>query len=191
MNASATPLILASASPRRQAILSALGIPFEVRLSDCEEVSYADDPVATVGINARNKALSVRKRMLHRLILAADTVVAFQGRVLGKPRDLEEARNWLLSYAGKTQQVYTAIAFAQPGEAEVDLRIEATSLRFKAYGAETVEAYLQQLCPLDRAGAYDINVAGELLIESRIGSYSNVMGLPRGVVRDWLATHHR
>ncbi|MBO7181408.1 MAG: septum formation protein Maf [Kiritimatiellae bacterium] len=179
-------LILASASPRRQAILRHLKIPFEVHLATCKESVRAVDPVATVVKNASLKALSVAKRYPHAVILAADTVVAFNGKVLGKPRDYEEAQAWLLDYAGRSQQVYTAVAFLKPGRRDPDLFIEATSLVFKQYGLGTVQDYLDRVKPLDRAGAYDINECGDLLIEERIGSYTNVMGLPQSVVSAWV-----
>jgi septum formation protein len=179
-------LILASASPRRQAILRHLKIPFEVHLATCKESVRMGDPVATVGQNAALKALSVAKRYPHDVILAADTVVAFNGKVLGKPRDYEEAQGWLLDYAGRSQQVYTAVAFLKPGHRDPDLFIEATSLVFKNYGLGIVQDYLDRVKPLDRAGAYDINECGEMLIEERIGSYTNVMGLPQSVVAAWV-----
>jgi septum formation protein len=179
-------LILASASPRRQAILRHLKIPFEVHLATCKESVRMGDPVATVGQNDALKALSVAKRHPHDVILAADTVVAFNGKVLGKPRDYEEAQGWLLDYAGRSQQVYTAVAFLKPGHRDPDLFIEATSLVFKNYGLGIVQDYLDRVKPLDRAGAYDINECGEMLIEERIGSYTNVMGLPQSVVAAWV-----
>lgn len=188
-HAAVPKLILASASPRRQAILRAIGVPFEVHLPSCAETHITDDPVATVGINARRKARSVQLRYPHAVILAADTVVSFRGKVLGKPKSYTEAQAWLHAYAGKVQHVYTAVAFALPGCREPELRIEATTLRFRDYGAAVVEEYLDRVKPFDRAGAYDINELGDLLIADRIGSYSNVMGLPQGVVADWLIAH--
>lgn len=186
------PLLLASGSPRRHAILRAMGVPFEVALPSCQECVRPGDPVATVGGNACRKALSVRLRHPRSVILAADTVVAFQGQVLGKPRSPEEAQAWLLSYAGKSQQVFTAVAFVRPGHHDPDLFIEATSLVFRDYGLGTVQDYIGRVRPFDRAGAYDINACGEMLIAERIGSYTNVMGLPRNVVAGWLALHaHR
>lgn len=179
-------LILASASPRRQAILRHLKIPFEVHLATCKESVRVGDPVATVGQNAALKALSVAKRYPHEVIVAADTVVAFNGKVLGKPKDYEEAQQWLLDYSGRSQQVYTAVAFLKPGHRDPDLFIEATSLVFKQYGLGTVQEYLDRVKPLDRAGAYDINECGDLLIAERIGSYTNVMGLPQSVVSAWV-----
>lgn len=187
--APAPKLILASASPRRQAILRSIGVPFEVHLPTCAETHISDDPIATVGINARRKARSVRLRHPHATIIAADTIVSFRGRVLGKPKSYAEAQSWLHSYAGKVQHVYTAVAFSLPGTRDPELRIEATTLRFRDYGAAVVEEYLDRVKPFDRAGAYDINELGELLIAERVGSYSNVMGLPQGVVADWLIAH--
>ena len=184
------PLILASASPRRHAILRELGVPFEIHLAYCDEICYQNDPVATVGINACHKAEDVRKRHPHNPIIAADTVVAFGGRVLGKPHSYEEARDWLISYAGQSQTVYTAVAMWMPHEKEPHLRIEASSLIFRNYDASTAEQYIALVQPFDRAGAYDINTHGEMLISRRIGSYSNVMGLPGGLIRDWLKANH-
>ncbi|MGN0886273.1 MAG: Maf family protein [Candidatus Spyradenecus sp.] len=184
-----TRLILASASPRRALILRDLGIPFEVHLPHCAERAIADAPAATVGENARQKALSVRKRYPGAAIIAADTVVAFQGQILGKPKDYAQAQAWLLSYAGKRQAVYTAVALMTPHAMDPSLRIEVTSLRFKDYGALVAQEYLDRVQPFDRAGAYDINALGEMLIAERVGSYTNVMGLPRDVVADWFNAH--
>lgn len=190
MDKQAAPqLILASASPRRQAILKSIGIPFEVHLPSCGEVHYPDDPVATVGKNAARKARSVQLRYPRATIIAADTVVAFNGKVLGKPQSYAEAQAWLLAYSGRVQHVYTAVAFALPGQLDPEVRIEVSSLRFKDYGAAVVDEYLDRVKPFDRAGAYDINELGDLLIADRVGSYSNVMGLPQGVVADWLIAH--
>lgn len=179
-------LILASASPRRQAVLRHLKIPFEVHLATCPESVRPGDPVATVGQNACMKALSVAKRHPRSVILAADTVVSFNGKVLGKPKDYDEAQAWLLDYAGRSQIVYTAVAFLKPGRRDPDLFIEATSLVFKQYGLGTVQDYLDCVKPLDRAGAYDINTCGDMLIAERVGSYTNVMGLPQSIVSMWV-----
>jgi septum formation protein len=183
-------LILASASPRRKAILRHLGLSFEVHLATCKESVRSGDPVATVGQNAALKALSVAKRYPHDVIVAADTVVALEGKVLGKPKDVDEAQAWLLSYSGRSQQVYTAVAFLKPGRRDPDLFIEATSLVFKEYGLGTVQDYLDRVKPLDRAGAYDINEHGEMLIKERVGSYTNVMGLPQSIVQMWIRANY-
>lgn len=186
---SAPAVILASASPRRKQILKNLRVPFEIHLPTCQEALYENDPVATVAVNARRKALSVHDRYQESLIIAADTVVSFNGKVLGKPKSYEEAQEWLLSYAGKSQIVYTALAIHHPEEHEPRLRIEATSVRFKDYSLAIVQEYLDRVQPLDRAGAYDINTLGELIIAEYVGSFSNVMGLPQSVLADHLAAY--
>lgn len=178
-------LFLASGSPRRQAILRHLQIPFEVHLPTCAEQLIADDPVGTVGQNACLKALSVATRYPCEIIMAADTVVSFKGNVLGKPKDYDEAQRWLLEYSGRNQTVYTGVAFLMPSDQTPQLFIEATSLVFKHYGLAEVKDYLERVRPFDRAGAYDINDHGERLIAKRIGSYTNVMGLPQAVVAAW------
>lgn len=184
------PIVLASASPRRAAILRALGVPFEALAPQgVVELIRPDDPVATVGVNARHKAFAVQALRPRAAIIAADTVVCFQGRVLGKPRDEAEARAWLLAYAGRPQTVFTGLVMLLPGAETPSLRIEATGLLFKDYGPDVAEAYLRRVRPLDRAGAYDVDDHGALLIAERVGSHTNAMGLPRGLVRDWLAAH--
>ena len=144
-----------------------LGVRFSVCQPRSLETTLRDDPAGTVGVNARRKALSVAASHPGAAVIAADTVVSFEGRVLGKPNTLAQAREWLLSYAGKTQTVFTGVAMVFPGAGEPSLRIEATSLLFKEYDARTVEAYLALVNPIDRAGAYDVNERGDLLIAGK------------------------
>lgn len=180
-------LILASASPRRKAILESLQIPFEVAPTSAEEILDPKDPVRSVFENAKAKAFACRSRFPDDPILAADTLVWFDGHVLGKPRDMQEAASFLRSYSGKTQFVYTGIAFLLPGK-DVDVRVEASSVLFKNLSEEQIQHYLQETRPLDRAGAYDINTNGDEIIASYQGSYTNIMGLPSRQVRDWWAS---
>lgn len=182
-------LLLASASPRRKAILERLGYDFKVHHVDCEEVFIADDPIATVLHNAKRKARALRELYTEAFIIAADTVVAFNGRIYGKPCGKEEARSWLTAFSGKTQTVYTAVAFVDPHAKHSEVFVEASSLRFKTYGADTVDEYLYRVQPYDRAGAYDIDTHGEMLINTFTGSYSNIMGLPEKLVVAWLRSH--
>jgi septum formation protein len=95
---------------------------------------------------------------------------------------------FLRSFSGRTQIVFTAIALGRPGEAEPEIRVEASSVTFKKLSEETISEYLARTRPLDRAGAYDIDENGELLIDHICGSYTNIMGLPEAVVRDWAAS---
>ena len=178
-------LILASGSPRRRKVLEGLGIAFTVEPTDAAEIADPADPVRTVVMNATAKAEACRRDHPGCAVIAADTLVWFQGRLIGKPRDLEEAAAFLRAFSGGIQIVYTGLALALPG-AEPDLRVEASSVRFKRLDEGTIRTYLRLTRPLDRAGAYDIDENGELLIEGYQGSYSNIMGLPVAPVRDWI-----
>jgi len=180
------PLILGSASPRRKKILDALGVPFTVVAPDTEEIHDPADPVRTVVFNATEKYRAVRARHPDAAIITADTLVWFDGRLIGKPADLDEAAHFLRAFSGRTQIVYTAVAMGVSSNAEIDLRVEASSVTFKVLDEETIQTYLEKTKPLDRAGAYDIDENGDLLIASYSGSRTNIMGLPQAPVRDWL-----
>ena len=180
------PLVLGSASPRRKKILHALGCAFSVASADADEIHDAADPVHTVVTNALEKYRACRKRHPEAALITADTLVWFEGRLIGKPADLDEAAQFLRAFSGRTQVVYTGVALGLPHQ-EPEIRVEASSVRFKILSEETLLAYLHKTRPLDRAGAYDIDENGDLLIAGYSGSYTNIMGLPEAPVRDWLA----
>jgi septum formation protein len=180
------PLVVGSASPRRHKLLRGLGIDFEVVVADTEEMHDANDPVGTVVHNALTKHTACRALRPDACILTADTLVWFDGRLIGKPRDLGEAAEFLRAFSGRTQTVYTAVALSLPGN-DPDIRVEASAVHFKELDDATIESYLVRTRPLDRAGAYDIDENGDLLIRGHAGSYANIMGLPVEAVRDWLA----
>jgi septum formation protein len=182
------PLILGSASPRRKKVLRALGCAFTVSAADAAEIHDAADPVHTVVANALEKYRACRKRHPEAALITADTLVWFEGRLIGKPVDLDEAAQFLRAFSGRTQIVYTGMALGLP-RCEPEIRVEASSVHFKILSEETLKAYLHKTRPLDRAGAYDIDENGDLLIAGFSGSYTNIMGLPEAPVRDWLAAH--
>ena len=189
MNKCPFPLILGSASPRRRKILVALGFGFTVSVPDAEEIHDAADPVRTVVANAVAKYRACRIRHFSAAIITADTLVWFDGELIGKPTDLEEAARFLRAFSGRTQIVYTGVAMGLPIQRDPDIRVEASSVTFKTLSEETIQAYLEKTMPLDRAGAYDIDENGDLLIDRYSGSRTNIMGLPQAPVRDWLLTH--
>lgn len=180
--------IAATVSPRRHKILTQIGVTFSVFSTKSPETHIADDPVRTVSTNARAKHAECVGQFPDAWILAADTVVEFEGHCLGKPTDQEDARRMLLRYSGKPQTVFTAVTLSAPRETP-DLRIVASAVQFKSYGADVVEAYLKRAQPYDRAGAYDIDTYGDMLIDSYTGSLTNIMGLPAETVSDWLRAH--
>lgn len=167
-------LTLASGSPRRSRILRELGVDFIVAKSDAPEVCYDSDPERTVRENALAKGASFESP-----VLSADTVVWFDGRVYGKPRDLEEAAEFLRRLGGKTHYVFTALAF------NGDVKVERSAVRFRVLPESAITEYIERVKPLDRAGAYDIDESGDLIVESYEGSYENIMGLPVGPLREW------
>ena len=181
------PLILGSASPRRKKILDALGIPFTVAAPHTEETHDPSDPVRTVVCNATEKYRAIRAAHPAAAVITADTLVWFDGQLIGKPADLAEAARFLRAFSGRTQIVYTGIALGLPGQGAPDIRVEASSVTFKTLSEAAIQTYLEKTRPLDRAGAYDIDENGDLLIASYSGSRTNIMGLPQGPVRDWLA----
>jgi septum formation protein len=164
-----------------------MGCAFEVCAVDAEEIHDAGDPVHTVVANALEKHRVCRLRRPDAAIIAADTLVWFDGHLIGKPKDLGEAARFLRAFSGRTQVVYTAVALGLPAAA--DIRVEASSVRFKRLSDATIQTCLDKTRPLDRAGAYDIDENGDLLIAGVSGSYTNVMGLPAAPVRDWLAAN--
>lgn len=180
--------ILASASPRRAQLLTQMGLTFTVDPSDCDE-SFAQGlpPEEMVAALSRRKADSVAGRHPRDTVIAADTVVAFHDRVLGKPRDREEAVAMLLSLSGKTHHVYTGVTVTD-GE-KVNTFVSSTAVTFAPLTKEDAEAYAATGEPDDKAGAYGIQGKGAMLVERINGDYFTVVGLPicrlASVLRDF------
>jgi len=178
-------LILASASPRRSAILRELGLDFKVVVAAVDEVHYDEDPRATVLENARRKCMAVAAQYPQNAVLAADTVVVFDGRTVGKPADMAAARSMLAMFSGRSQQVFTGVALALPQKAEPKVWLDVSTVNFKDISGDDIDRYFDRIDPLDRAGAYDIDCCGDMVISGYDGSYSNVMGLSaKSVLRE-------
>ena len=180
-------LVLASASPRRAAILADLGANFLVRPAAADEPRLAD-PVESVRAAALAKhAAAARAASPREAVIAADTLVALDGEALGKPRDRPDAVATLLRLSGREHLVHTAVAASAPGRGGApDVFVETSAVRFRALSRADAEAYLDAARTLDRAGAYDIATLGGRVVESFSGSFSNVMGLPAERVGPWL-----
>lgn len=170
--------VLASGSPRRAKILADQGVMFRVVCTNATEVSYPGDPMRTVCENARRKALAYSARAGEHVI-SADTIVTLDNRILGKPRDYEEAKAYLRLLSGRTHAVYTAVAL------DGEVRVEKSEVTFRTLDEATIASYVDEVKPLDRAGAYDIDVQGARLIASYTGSYENIMGLPLEPLAAW------
>ncbi len=171
-------VILASASPRRAELLARLGLPFRVHAADLDESSIkADDPAALVQAISAAKAQTVATDYgPDDLILAADTVVALDGRVLGKPRDEADACAMLSALSGRTHTVYTGVTLRKG--ALTQQFYERSEVTFRFLRDEEIRAYVRSGEPMDKAGAYGIQDLGALLVSSLHGDFYNVMGLP-------------
>jgi len=183
-------IVLASASPRRAALLTQAGLAFEVRPAEIDEQSReAEKPEELALRLAREKALAVRGRLEAsdaRLVLGADTIVVIGDRVLGKPRDEAHAVELLSSLLGRTHRVLTAVAIVtKSGRAYTTVVESRVSMR-RAPRAE-VEAYASGGEPLDKAGAYALQGEGARFVDGVEGSRSNVIGLPLDETRALIA----
>ena len=171
-------IILASGSPRRKELLTQAGLSFRVLVSDADErVDPALSPAEQVAAISRRKADAVAETVgSEPLIIAADTVVSFGGRVMGKPRDRAEAVGMLSALQGNTHEVYTGLTVRQG--ARIVTHAERTAVTFRPLSAEEIDAYVATGEPMDKAGAYGIQGLGGVFVEGIAGDYFNVMGLP-------------
>ena len=178
-------IILASASPRRHKILSELGLTFRVIVPDVEEVHWHHDPCGMVMENARRKYTKVAANHPGALVIAADTIVVFGSRSIGKPSSMEDARAMLRQFSGNTQIVYTGTAIGISGN-EIQLKLTESQVQFRKFDDNLIDRYFTLINPMDRAGAYDIDRHSELIISEYRGSRTNIMGLPEEVIIDFL-----
>jgi septum formation protein len=181
----APPLLLASRSPQRRAILEQLGVPFEVVLPQFEEAFGRDDPSETVRENARGKARSVARVAAERPVLGVDTEVVVGGRVFGKPSNASEAEAMLEALAGRTHEVVSGLCLLTPGWEEVEH--EVTRVSFRELDARDLAAYIGTGEWEGRAGAYAVQGRGAALVERIEGDYLNVVGLPAALLVRLLA----
>ncbi|HTJ78881.1 MAG TPA: Maf family protein [Rariglobus sp.] len=180
-------LILASASPRRRELLAELGVEFDVVTAQVtEHEDPTTDPRVMVAHNAALKADWVAERHPEALVLGADTTVFIDGHALNKPQDGAEARAMLRRLSGRTHTVFTGIALRRLRDGlKIDTG-ETSDVTFKVIDEAVIEAYLAKVHTLDKAGGYAIQEESELLIASRTGSLTNIIGLPVETVKQIL-----
>lgn len=160
-------------------MLRALGLKFEVVTSEIEEKQEPTTSISElVEHNALVKARDVSKKFASGLVIGADTVVVFEGKIYGKPTDLEDARRMLRTLAGRTHQVYSGVAVVRVEDGESRTAHAVTDVTFRCLSEEQIDRYLRMIDPLDKAGAYAIQGAGGIIIEKISGCYYNVVGLP-------------
>lgn len=172
-------IILASQSPRRRQLLEQMGFTdFLIRPAQGEELADPNlDPGGLVEALSRQKALEISASAdPEDLIIAADTVVAVDGQVLGKPHSIQQAHEMLSALSGREHTVYTGVTVCRGGQ--VLTQHEATTVRFRPLTAQEIDAYIATGEPMDKAGSYGIQGRGALLVEGISGDYFNVVGLP-------------
>jgi septum formation protein len=173
------PLVLASASPRRRALLEEAGYRFIVVPANVPEVSPAHfSPGETVLFNARAKSRAIALKHYEELVLGVDTEVALGKEVLGKPADMKAAYAMLSRLNGRSHHVYSGIWLARLDQGKERGAIEVTTVHFKRLKEAALRAYLERIGPLDKAGAYSAQEDHGELIDHVEGSFSNVIGLP-------------
>ncbi len=178
-------LVLASASPRRATILRDLGLEFEMIPADIDEESLSGlDPEPLAKRLAELKAEAVAGLGENHCVIAADTVVAFNGRSLGKPNSASHAVEMLRALSGQTHQVHTGVAVRSSDE--IVSVVETTQVTMRKLTATEIEKYVQSGAAMDKAGAYGIQDAAFSPVESYRGSYLNVVGLPLRPLADLL-----
>lgn len=170
-------LVLASASPRRAALLARLGLAPEIRPTDVDETPHAGEhPEAMVQRLATDKVRAASRNDDREVVLAADTTVALDGVALGKPRDDHEAATMLRHLSGRTHTVHTAVVVRR-GDTEVAASA-ATQVTFRALTDREIAWYVATGEPRDKAGAYALQGAGAVLVAAIAGSDTAVIGLP-------------
>ena len=178
-------LILASQSPRRKELLGLFRLPFVIRVADIDEtMDPQSDPYDEVARLSREKALAV-SRGEDDIVVAADTIVVCENKVLGKPHSTEEAVEMLSLLSGRDHQVMTGMTVIRG--AQVISCTEVTDIHVRELSAKEINAYVATGEPMDKAGAYGIQGGAALFAEKMVGDYYNVMGLPVCKLRQILA----
>lgn len=193
-------IILASASPRRKELLKQIGLEYEVRVSDAEELVTSTVPAQVVEELARQKAENVYRSCFGKsvtsmevcktlpqekvLIVSADTIVACDGQILGKPKDSEDAKTMLRMLQGRVHEVYTGVSFLYYNVAAEEKSMhsfhEITKVHFYPMTEQEIADYVATGDPMDKAGAYGIQGLCARYVRGIEGDYNNVVGLPVG-----------
>lgn len=174
-------IVLASASPRRKELLAWLKTDFEIMISDVEEVVTESDPAKVVEELSGQKAQAVFEQTQGDvLVIGADTVVALDNKILGKPADEEDAICMLQSLQDKEHSVYTGVTVYIRKGSEVSKKTfsECTKVKFYPMSDEEIKEYVSTKEPMDKAGAYGIQGIGGKFVQEIHGDYNNVVGLP-------------
>ena len=186
------PLVLASASPRRRQLLAEHGYEFTVAPADVDEIASAHlTPREIVLWNARAKARAIARNAPAACVLGVDTLVAFEGRVFGKPRDMDEAFAMIGELNGRTHDVFSGVCITRAATGEEHSFAEKTRVHFRQLDDAQLRTYLARIGPLDKAGAYAAQDDRGEIIARVEGSFTNVIGLPMEALAEALRQFSR
>ena len=173
-------IILASASPRRKSLMDVLGLDFEIKVSECEEkvdkTLNVEDIVMSLSLQ-KAKAVSQSTDCNH-LVIGADTVVAYNGEILGKPKNYDDAVRMLSLLSGNTHSVYTGFTVIRTSDNTIVTDYEKSDVTFKKLSEREITEYVNTGEPMDKAGSYSIQGIASSFVEKLDGDYNNVVGLP-------------
>lgn len=176
-NALPKKVILASGSPRRRELIREMGIEFEIDVPDVDE-TVEGAPGEMVKVLAERKARAVAEKRHEGLIVAADTLVALDGRALGKPADDTEAKAMLRALSGRTHDIVTGVCVMDAASGKYMVEADRTGVCFRVISEEEIEAYVATGEPRDKAGAYAIQGGAGVFVARYEGSWTNGVGLP-------------
>lgn len=174
-------IVLASASPRRKELMELVRLKFEIQPSNIEEIldERLSVPKRIEKLSFQKASDVAGKLNEESIVIGADTVVELDGKILGKPKDKEDAKDMLIMLSGNTHNVITAISVLKSNDpSSLVTAHEITEVKFKKLTEQEIENYVNTGEPLDKAGAYAIQGIGVLLVEKINGCYTNVVGLP-------------
>ncbi len=184
MDSPRIPVILASQSPRRIELLKTIIKNFRVVPSKIDEVCDIDlSPEENAMLLGQKKATWVAKHHPRNLVIGADTMVVLENKIIGKPTDAENARQILKQLSGQEHKVITGVAVVH---SKIFSAVSISHVRIKVLNTREINSYVESGEPMDKAGAYAIQGEGSFLIKSYSGSYSNIIGLPMGLLKDLL-----
>ncbi len=170
-------IILASKSPRRKELLSMMGLDFTVQTADIDEtMDQRQTPAHEVAAVSARKAEKIAREQPDDVIVSADTIVVIDGKILGKPKDEQDAARMLGLLSGRTHTVYTGLTVHANGESKT--QVVATDVTFRELTDAEIAAYIATKEPMDKAGAYGIQGYGSMFVSHLNGDYFCVMGLP-------------
>lgn len=172
-------IILASTSPRRKEIFEKANIPFKIEASGFEEnMTLNLEPIELAKYLSKGKALDVASKHKDAVVIGADTLISFEGKVLGKPQTRIKAKEMLKSLSGKSHSVFTGYTIIDCITSKTLTNVVETKIYFKKLSDEQIDDYIEAEKPFDRAGSYAIESLGKALVNKIQGDFSNVVGLP-------------